>query len=67
MTRSMEDKGFHLLLIPKMGFKLYKMIFSDFLSSFDGFWPFWGDIGPFFTPDLREKFGSCYPPQAYIN
>jgi hypothetical protein len=48
-----------------MGFKLYKLIFIDFLNSFEGFWSFLGDIGPFFRPDLGEKLGGCYPLLVY--
>ena len=41
--------------MPKVGFKLCIMIFIDFLSSFERFWPILGDLEPFFRLDLREN------------
>jgi hypothetical protein len=38
-----------------------------FLGSFGDFWPFLGDIGPFFRPYLGGKLGDGYQLQIYIN
>jgi hypothetical protein len=46
---------------------LYIKISIDLFSSFVGFWPILGDIGPFLRRDLGEKLGGCYPFLVYKN
>jgi hypothetical protein len=43
------------------------IFFNDFSAVLMGFWPFLGDIGPFFRPDIGEKLGDGYQLQIYIN
>jgi hypothetical protein len=67
VTRSPYFRGFTLLFSQSGFLNFILRVLIDFLSSLKGFWPFWGDIGPFFRPDLGEKLGGCYQLQAYKN
>jgi hypothetical protein len=67
VTRSMEKGVVPLFFSKKVGFKLYIMIFIDFLSSFERFWfiflgswaPFearsWGEVGILLPTSILYK------------
>jgi hypothetical protein len=67
VTRSLKIRGCTQYIFQKVGFKLYIMIFSDFITSFGRFSPFLEDLGPFLRPNLGGKLGVCCQLQAYIN
>jgi hypothetical protein len=47
-------------LYVEVGFKLYNSDFIVLFSRFDGFYPFFRDLGPFLRPDIGEKLGDGY-------
>jgi hypothetical protein len=67
MPRGQKNLGLHPILAILWVMNYIIVILLVFISIFERFWYFWGDIGPFFRPDLGGKLGDGYQIQIDIN
>jgi hypothetical protein len=66
MTKGTQAWGMHLILY-KSGFLYIVFFLIDYMPVNDGFSPFLGDIGHFWSPNFGRKLGMDNQLQIYIN
>jgi hypothetical protein len=61
------QRGLGPIIKHTVGFLLMFWIFIDIVPVINGFYPFLGDIGHFWSPNFGRKLGMDNQLQIYIN